>query len=370
MSYIKRHNEFTGVYNDIDTYPTLEDVARHLGVSVKRVKNRAGEVRALIKGGVEGLNPIISRKDKTRERAPRTDGVEIAELPSVAEPIEDMLERLMRHNEELAKLNGAKALIDVQIPEAGWFGIAGIPDQHLNNPGTHLRQAFDDARLIAATDGVYAVSIGDTLDNFIIGRLERERRKDVMSHEQAWEIQEHYFEILAHKLVIAIGGNHNDWIKKLSGIDILKRQIDDLGLSSIYDPVQLRIRLKTAGESFVHFARHGFPGRSKYHCTHGMLVWALERWEGEDVFWGGHIHTSGHMLIERSHLGHSRPVHLVQLSTYKKHDGYAIEGGFRLNDPFTCPLVVHNARTRETLFFDDLRRGVKMLQHLRETDPA
>ena len=38
---------FIEAYNDLETYPTLADVAKHLGSSIKTVRNKAGFLRTL-----------------------------------------------------------------------------------------------------------------------------------------------------------------------------------------------------------------------------------------------------------------------------------------------------------------------------------
>lgn len=365
QSFRERVEEFARAYNDVATNPNLAAVAERLGVTVKTVKNRAAEIRGRRQNG-EDVPELVSRAGRAAQPVDFSKReVEFGELPDPDEDVNSLLARAIEHNERQQHYHEAKRVVDVRVKTPGPIGIAGIPDQHLNNPGTRLRKAFDDARLIAETPGLYGVSIGDSLDNFIIGRLERARRKDVMSHSDSWRLQEHYFSIIAEKLLISIGGNHNDWIEKLGGLDILKMQFRDLGIDATYHPVQQRVRVTTPnGNRFVHFARHGYPGKSKYHATHGILTWMLERWQGEDVFWGGHIHTSGYMMLQRDWMGEKRVVHGVQLSSYKKIDAYAIEGGFRECDTFTTPMVIHE-ENGTTTFHADIEEGVDILRYKR-----
>lgn len=51
---------FADVYNDIERFPSHEHVAAEMGVSVKTVRNRAGEMRALAESGLE-VPPLVSR---------------------------------------------------------------------------------------------------------------------------------------------------------------------------------------------------------------------------------------------------------------------------------------------------------------------
>lgn len=358
-------DEFAIHYND-PRYVTAADIAEVLGISTSRVRGRATDYRRVAEHRSD-MEPLIDRS--LGQSAPPQPAPVLEDLPDPEEPIEEVIERLIRYQERYAKHYQAKQLVDIQIPETGWFGVVGLGDGHFNNVGAQLKKALEDARLINSVPGVYAIGIGDWLDNFIIGKLERERRKDVISHTQAWRIQEYYFDLLRDRWITIIGGNHNAWIEQLGGIDILKRDLQRMGLHPIYDPDEVRVRLRCpTGQSFIHLSRHVFPGHSKYHSLHGVLVWALERWQGEDAYWGGHIHTSSYMPIERRWDGEKRIVHLTQLSSYKKIDSYAKVRGFRPNDPFSTPMILHHAATRKTLWVPEIEDGIKLLQMLRDED--
>lgn len=364
---IERLSSFASIFNDVTTYPTLSDVAEKLGLSVKTVKNTAGMIRREHALG-QDVPALISRMAKAD--AARPTGVEFRDIETVPdayeEPIDTLLERVFNQNERFSRYQSQKACIDIRIKTPGPFGVVGLPDHHLNNIGTMARRAFDDAKVIADHPALYAVGIGDWLDNFIVGFLERERRKDVMSHADAWRILEHYLAILGPKLIAAISGNHMDWTTSAGGVDVMKKMFEDMGLGPIYDPDEVRVRLLSGDSAFTHVARHKFRGNSRFNSVHAITVWILENWQGEDVVWGGHIHVAGHTSIQKQWMGQSRVVHGIQLGTYKSFDSYAKREAFRVNTPFLVPMVVHVPETRETLFFEDIDRGVQVLDFLRK----
>jgi hypothetical protein len=140
----------------------------------------------------------------------------------------------------------------------------------------------------------------------------------------------------------------------------------ELGIAAIYDPDEVRVRLHLpSGAEFTHLVRHIFPGHSKYNTMHGILSWMLDRWQGEDVLWGGHIHSAASMSIEREWEGDSRVVRGIQLAAFKDIDGYAKSRGFRRNVPFLVPLVIHDPATGKTHFYEDFSHGLKILKALR-----
>ncbi|MBO6510211.1 MAG: hypothetical protein JJ979_17315, partial [Roseibium sp.] len=255
--------------------------------------------------------------------------------------------------------------IDVKFE--GPYGVVGLPDHHLDNIGTMLARALDDAKIVNEHPHLFCVGIGDWIDNFIIGFLEKVRRKNVMSHSDSWRILEHYLDLLYPSLIAAISGNHMDWSTSGGGYDVLKRMFEERGLGSIYDTDEIRVRLNSpCGTQFTHLARHKYRGNSQYNATHAITKWILESWQGEDVVWGGHIHTAGHVSIQKQYMGQSRVVHGVQLGAYKKHDDYARREAFRQNTPFLTPMTVHIPETGKSLFFDDLTDGIKHLEMVRK----
>lgn len=356
------NDEFARVYNDESTFPSIEDVAQELSMTVQQVKNKAAGLRGHYARGYKV--PLVNMR--TLNPHVVAGGLEIETLPGGEEDIEDLIERAIAHNDSLMEYEERRQLVDVNLHLDGPFGIVGLPDQHLNNPGTKLGMAIEHAKLIRDTEGLYCIAVGDWLDNFIIGRLERERRSDKMSHTDGNRIQEYYLDLIAEKIVAAIGGNHNDWVGSLGGHDVLGDLFKRINRQDVYHPDQVRVRINTpSGHSFIHLVRHIFPGHSKYNTAHGVLSWMLDRWQGEDVLWGGHIHSSAHIAIEREHLTESKVVHGIQLATYKLKDGYAEKRGFRKNVPFIAPMVVHDPRDGSTTFFEDIKQGVRYLKALR-----
>lgn len=358
-------DKFAAAHNDVETNPTLSDVAAAVGISYQTARNYATMMRRLREEDAT-VPELVSRKTKMKEIG--AEHREIAsEIPDPEEPIESLIARACRANERYAAYHAAKNLVDVKIKVDGPFAVVGLPDNHLNNRGTQLRLAFEHAYRIARHPALYCVGIGDWLDNFIVGRLERERRKDIMSHDDSWRLLEHYVSVLMPKTVAAISGNHMDWTAQAGGVDVMKRMFKDAGLGPIFDNDEIRVRLVTpSGATFTHKARHKYRGSSKYNAVHGILVDMLENWQGESVFWGGHIHTAGHLSIQKKWQGESRSIHGIQLAAYKTIDGYSKQEGFRENVPFLVPVVIHDPATGKTHFFEDFDMAVRVLDKMRE----
>lgn len=226
-----KYEEFAKVYNDLDLYPDISAVSKKLGMAARTIRSWASTLRRL-RDEDETLPTIIDRSGKAALVKPLGAAYRTieTELPSYEEPIEDLLKRVITTNERYDAYRSAKGCVDVKIQFPGPYGVVGLPDNHLNNIGTSAKQAFRDAATIARHPHLFAVGIGDWLDNFIVGFLERERRKDVMSHSDAWRLLEHYLDLVAPKLVAAISGNHMDWSTSAGGVDLMKKQFEQYGI--------------------------------------------------------------------------------------------------------------------------------------------
>ena len=359
---------FAKVYNDIENFPTISDVAFKLNIGVRTVYTQASQIKFLKKN--DELQPELTVRKKIAASV-KAVGEEVRSIVTYPvapdEPIESLLERTIAHNQRVQDYTTDKDIVDIKIKIEGPFGIVGLPDNHMNNVGALVNRMFEDAKFIADNPAIFAVGIGDWIDNFIVGRLEQERRKDIMSHKDSWRLLEHYLQLIGPSLIQVLSGNHLDWASKMGGVDVFRRIMEDMGISAIYDTDESRVRLNCSnGTSFIHLARHKFPGNSKYNSMHGMLVWMLERWQGEDVFWGGHIHVAAHTSLEKFWMGKRRVIHGVQLPSYKEIDQYVKQEGFRRNTPFLTPMIVHNPENGKTQFFDDMYDGAVYLNVLRE----
>jgi len=358
---------FAEVYNDTTRFPHMADVAKELGISYQTARNTATMMRRRFERGDSTIELIRRAKSPGVKAAGEEHRTIETVLPDYEEPIEDLIKRATEINSRYAEYHQAKSLIDLKVQFPGPYGVVGLPDHHLNNLGTNLARALEDAEFIANHPALFAVGIGDWLDNFIVGRLERERRKDIMSHSDAWRLLEYYVTILAPKLIAGISGNHMDWSTEAGGVDLMKKLFEDHGLGAIYDPDQVRVRLTSPnGAQFTHLARHKYKGSSRFNPMHAIMVHILERWEGEDVIWGGHIHQAGHASVEKRWLGESKVVHGIQLGAYKIIDGYAKREHFRPSQPFLVPMTLHDPDAGTTMFFEDMHQGVKYLDLLRK----
>lgn len=350
------YEKFVRLYND-HTLPITE-IAKQLGMSERTIRNIANKLRF--------ADEYLPKRTGREGVSKPTGEITIQPICSPDRPIEEVVQMAIEHSKRKIEHHKAQSLVEVNIDIEGPFAVVGLPDPHLDNPGTNLARAMEHAHAIRDTEGVYALCVGDILDNFqAIRPLQHARNEHIVTVSESFRLQEYWLTQLAPKLVGVSSGNHDDWLTR-AGFDPLSYVLGTLGRLGIYGRSQVRLNLKPRhGHSFVHLVRHTFPGSSVYNSGHGILKWALQQWQGEDVMWGGHIHSAAIQQIDKPSLGIDKTVTLMQLGTYKTVDEYCIDRGFRVNMPHDAALVVHDPETGETTPFANIERGIDYLTWLR-----
>lgn len=245
------------------------------------------------------------------------------------------------------------------------FGVALIPDQHADNPGSNLELIFNHAKLIAKTDGLYAAELGDLIDNFIIGKLEAARREHIVTVRESWSLAEEYHKILAPKLLAAISGNHLAWTTALGGVDHLQSVLYKAGVKALYDADELYFSIQAENQrTWKYGLRHFFQGGSLWNAAHSIVRYAMSHaYRQEDVIAAGHKHVAGYNLVE----SRGKKVHCVQTGAYKDrdYDDYCRTKGFMAQHAFLCPVMIHFPETGKSVFMPEVEDAVPYLKYLR-----
>jgi len=135
------------------------------------------------------------------------------------EPDEDAIyQRALEEWEQTARQEEQRASQVLQF-DRGPVCLVFVGDQHLGNRGTDYARCFHEVDLVAATPGMWLVSLGDLLDNFVIGNLRRIRDDARFTIGDEWVLVRRYLRAAGPKLAAMVSGNHDEWAKLLVGID-------------------------------------------------------------------------------------------------------------------------------------------------------
>lgn len=339
-----------------------------------RVGSMRGTARALGLSWGSTLRSRIRRLVAHRqreERDRRSYESRVPQIPQMTErerKPEELIKHAVEHRKRLQAHLDAKHGSVIALTDTKPFGVAILPDQHMDNPGSDLDLIVKHAELIKQTDGLYAVAVGDAIDNFIIGKLESARREHLVTVREAWKLLEYYFAILGVKLLAAISGNHLDWTTRMGGVDHLESVLRQCGLRCLYDADELFFSLKSSnGSQWKWGLRHFFQGHSMWNSAHSIVRYVMSSaYRHEDVVVAGHKHIAGFGLIESRG---QQNVLCIQVGSYKDrdYDDYCRQRGFMQQHPFRVPVVIHFPRTRGKLFIPEIEQAIPYLAFLRRS---
>lgn len=211
-----------------------------------------------------------------------------------------------------------------------------VGDQHIGNTGTNVARMFAEQDMILATPASYVVLMGDTVDNYIVGKLMAENMNAALNVWEQWELAKHYVHRWGKRIIGQNSGNHSQWATKMAGIDY-DRAITPDGV--LYDADELRFTVHVGPHEVKVRTRHKWRGNSQYNASHALERAAKFDTPDYDVFVGAHVHQGA---TAREFIHNGRRKLALMSSTYKEIDGYQRQEGFTENDASTAVALVVN----------------------------
>lgn len=230
-------------------------------------------------------------------------------------------------------------------------GIVFFGDGHIGSWGWAARRQMEDLRLVANTDGLFPVFMGDDWDNFV---FDFAKWASVMppSHQRA--IGHYMMKLLFPKTIAVVGGNHLEWTKKVADIDLSA----ELAVKS--DAVFLGTRgdlFARLGDQEYHlFLHHRARGGSTLNKSNSARV-ASDDIGGADIIVEADKHDP---WIHTEYKARKRQVWL-RTGTYKIEDEYPDEIDFP-QGKWDMPMVLIYPDRRRVVPFMDFRDGLATLE--------
>ena len=245
--------------------------------------------------------------------------------------------------------------------DRGPIGLALMADLHFGSPGTDYGRVFADAELIAKTEGMYAGTVGDLVDNFILAKLAHARRDNRLLIEDEWTLVKKFMSLIGPKLLLAVGGNHDYWTRLAAGIDFFTEILNGINPDALYDEDDSRVTIKIGAVSWPGRIRHKWRGASIYNETHGIE--RAGKWD-HDFVWGvgAHTHVSG---LARQFNNSGENGLALLCGAYKRVDKYARSHGFVKANQSAAVAIIFDERNGSMQGFNDLNLAARILTALR-----
>ncbi len=233
------------------------------------------------------------------------------------------------------------------------IAVSFISDQHISTGNVvDMKRMREDAELIAATPGCYAILGGDGVDNHI--KIRAATLAARCQPGDQYELYSYYLSIMVNKILAMISGNHDAWTDQTAGIDMVRRIASEQKLC--YAPAEARIECVVGSTTYKLAVRHQYRMNSSFNLGHAVKQW----WRmGDGDFDIGCVCHHHEPHIE-SFNAHGEEKWACRPGSYQITSSYSRQYGFNSTHP-TCPTFILYPNRKEIVGFKDLRPAIRML---------
>jgi hypothetical protein len=280
------------------------------------------------------------------------------------EPFDELLQRAISQTNRDRKKALARRFCIAEIVTQKPIGITFKSDQHLTMHGPcDVERAFRDAEIVQQVPGMFALLGGDGVDNHIKHRAAMVGKGSRPTDE--YRLYDGYLRTLGHKVLAMISGNHDDWTKDNSGVDMVGILASRHRIHFAPDVVVMTIRLvpepgAEPSAEYVVKMRHQYRFNSSLNVGHAVKrMWDMD---GDDFDIGVVCHNhEAHSEVFNRH-GQTRVA--LRPGSYQVESSFSRRIGFDQSYP-TCPGVVLWPGERRLEAFHDLRGLAEKLASVR-----
>ncbi len=273
---------------------------------------------------------------------------------------EEILDHMGRSFRQRLKREDALRWFKVKFKENKAIGLTFVGDPHLGSNSCNIDLLRQDVKIMAETEGVSCVNLGDTVDGWG-GRLIRLYAENDVSRETEQKLAKWFLEDAEVPWRVWLMGNHDamgDFNVYLKAINAEKiPMLDWQARFKVCFPNKTEIKIDCA---------HNHKGTSIYNPLHGQKRAALWN-EHADIYIAGHHHNWGITIEE---LEDGRVVNLARARGYKWHDSFSTTHGFNTKLYGASIMFVIDPNevvpTRRVKPFADLAEGAEYLKWKRQ----
>lgn len=334
------------------------------GANVSKIKN--ARHRFGLRGGDHYRGQHREIPTLTRVVSETPERVVLAPEESDEEPIEELLERTFKRTEREIKRATTRRYALARIVTDRPIALTFISDQHLSTSGAvDVRRAMEDAETVQQTPGLYAILGGDGVDNHIKHRAALVAKASTPTDE--WRLYDYYLRTLGHKALAVISGNHDDWTRDFSGVDMVARLASAQKIHYAPDELVMTVQIVgkdgTERQAYTAKIRHQYRYNSSLNLGHTVKrMYDM----GSDPFDIGvvcHNHAAHIETFDR----HGLTRYALRPGSYQIQTAHGRRYGYADGYP-TCPGVVLWPDERRIEPFEDLRGLVEKLRDVRQVE--
>ena len=332
-------------------------IARALGRSVAAVQSKQQSLDIGVMRQV--VRPVGSYAEP--------DGpplVDVLAPQSSAEEAEDgFLGRMLESADRSIAKAGGQRHVRLRIASATPVALSLSSDWHVSPHGTDLRGLLSYADFIAATPGLYAIGVGDLMDNPI-----KHKGGNIGDVRDELRMLDHLVGRFRGKMLGFTSGNHDDWSKTIAGTDHLlalsKRHKIHYAPDELLWTVEI-VNPDDAEEvtaSYRIHTRHQWRRGSALNPCHACWTWWQEEgmnWETiPDILAIGHNHVSA---VESRQYA-ERDMWALRMGTWQIDSSFARAKGFGRYRSTAPTVVLPPTRAQRVVAFADAQDAMQYVR--------
>jgi hypothetical protein len=339
---------------------STKDIAKTLGRSKSSVANvitRNGGWYALASGA-----PLVRPVAEYCAPSGPTLVEAFAPEASADEPDDAFLARMLGGATRSVEKAAAQRHARLRIASSQPVGLALFSDAHVSATGTDLAGLMEAVDFVAATPNLYALGMGDWLDNPI-----KHRGSNVGAVADDVRFLDLLMGRFRGKLLGTTSGNHDDWSKVFAGTDHLAALAKRHRIHYAPDELLWEVEIvdptdpDTVTARYSIATRHQWRRGSALNPGHACWTWWQEEgpnWEQTpDVLAIGHNHVS----VVESRQYEKRDMWAVRPGTFQKDSPFARAKGFGRYRATTPVVVLPPTRAERVICFSDPTMSIPYL---------
>lgn len=170
-----------------------------------------------------------------------------------------------------------------------------------------------------------------------------------------FELFEWYLSIFAHRVLVAISGNHDLWTNQLAGVDVLSILLQKQRVC--YAPDEALLDLRVGQQPYKVGIRHQYRFNSTLNECHSPKQW----FRNGECDWDIGCVCHHHLSAVEPFWGHGIERWACRPGSYQITSAYSRQFGFSKTRPM-CPTFILYPDRREIVGFHDLRPALRMLK--------
>ncbi len=282
-------------------------------------------------------------------------------LAPFKETFQDSLDRMKSIQELREPLQIWKDEVNVRVDtgKMPYFFLLPLSDLHLGSEYTDY--TFVEKALKFSKDNhVQQAHFGD-IGDFFSPKIIPEAMMDTVANpdEQMKAIRD-FYEEYKNNILFSVSGNHDDWVRKASGVEPYRWLTQDLNIPLLNSGGH--VNLDVNGINYKILGYHAIGKfNSSFNLTHaGKRM--LELQEDADVVISGHRHQ---FAMEKSQL-RDKKVLVVQLGTTKTEDMFGKRSyGLGPKPQIGFPVLMFNGVTKNVEAIEDLTQAQDIIRGLK-----